>query len=278
MLSNREKRKIKNYGKKKAGLSYMKKIVLAFDDGRRDQYSNAIRIMNKYGIKGTIYITTGFVDGTIGDREKLFPSSGGEAMTIEQVRKCIELGYEIGAHSNLHTNAVDDIKESLKKLEEWTSDILPINYKFGFASPSSDIYKDNLEEIKEIWKDVKYIRTSVQIRRNGIWYTMLYIINKLLKSNMLFYILFKNYYSTVEEDIIPSIPVKSDTSIRNLKSFIDRMDDEKICVLLFHSILCRDEKEKMNDSWYYDSEKFEELCKYIKNKGYCTCTLESVIK
>ena len=42
----------------------MKFIAFTFDDGRSDNYLLAKRIMDKYHFRGTVYVTTGFIDGT----------------------------------------------------------------------------------------------------------------------------------------------------------------------------------------------------------------------
>lgn len=42
----------------------MKKIVFTFDDGREDNYSVVFPLMSHYNLTGTIFVTTGFVDGT----------------------------------------------------------------------------------------------------------------------------------------------------------------------------------------------------------------------
>ena len=255
----------------------MKKVVLTFDDGREDQYTNAVRIMNKYNLKGTIFVTTGFVDGAIQNREDLFPSSGGMAMTIEQVRACISQGHEIGAHSDKHTNRIEDVEMSISKLKEWTKDILPSDYKFGFASPSSDIYEENYSVFAKQIQNVKYIRTSVQVRRNGLFYTFLFMINKIIKNNRLFYVLNKKYVKKKYDGIITSVPIRSDTSLENIKYLIESIDKDDICVLLFHGILTKEENQKKKDCWYYSANKFEELCKYLNEQKYTVCTLEKAL-
>lgn len=42
----------------------MKYLAITFDDGRSDNYLCAKNIMDKYHFRGTVYITTGFIDGT----------------------------------------------------------------------------------------------------------------------------------------------------------------------------------------------------------------------
>ena len=39
-------------------------IVLTFDDGYKDTYTDAFTVLEKYQVPATVYITTGFMDGT----------------------------------------------------------------------------------------------------------------------------------------------------------------------------------------------------------------------
>lgn len=255
-----------------------KTIVLTFDDGRKDQYLNAVNIMRKYNLTGTIYITTGFVDGTI-DKKNLFPSSGGEAMSVTDIRDSIKLGFEIGIHSDKHTNEVNDIRESLRKLREWTKELQGMDFKFGFASPSSNIYKKNINKIDDIVNEITYVRTSGQVRRNGLIYTMLFLLNRVLKSKMLYYLLNKRYIGTIEKNkVIESVPIRSYTPLNHIIYFIDKIPDSQPGVLLFHSILTKEEGNKKVDCWYYDSDKFEKLCQYLVLKKYKVTTMMDVIK
>lgn len=253
-----------------------KNVVLTFDDGRKDQYTNAVRIMNKYHLKGTIFITTGFVEGRLDNG--YFPSSGGESMSIDDIRQCITQGHEIGSHSDMHINVSEDIKKSLTKLREWTIDILPPNYKFGFASPSSDLYDKNISTISDIISELAYVRTSVQIRRNGIIYILLFLINKILKSNHLFWKLNSRYIQTNLDGLVQSVPVRSDTPIHNIKYLLETFPEDSTCVLLFHGVLSQEEKSKMKDCWYYPSDKFEDICALLKNEKYNVITLRDAMR
>ena len=42
----------------------MKYVSFTFDDGRRDNFTYAYPVMKKYGIPGTLFCTTGYIDGT----------------------------------------------------------------------------------------------------------------------------------------------------------------------------------------------------------------------
>lgn len=68
-----------------------KPIVLTFDDGYRDHYTNAFPLLRKYGYVGTFFVVTQFLD------------EGYEAyMTWEQVVEMSAAGMDIEAHSHSH--------------------------------------------------------------------------------------------------------------------------------------------------------------------------------
>lgn len=46
----------------------MKYAAFTFDDGRSDNYSLVKHIMESYRFRGTVYITTGFIDGHLGGK------------------------------------------------------------------------------------------------------------------------------------------------------------------------------------------------------------------
>ncbi|GAA4460062.1 hypothetical protein GCM10023189_34630 [Nibrella saemangeumensis] len=105
-----------------------KPIMLTFDDGDLDQYTDAVPIMNKHGFKGTFFIMT----VAIGRRGKQ------PYMDKSQIKALSDAGHTIGCHTWDHHNVkkyegkdwVTQIEEPTKKLEEITGK--PVRY---FAYP-----------------------------------------------------------------------------------------------------------------------------------------------
>ena len=69
-----------------------KAVIVSFDDGFRSVYENAAPIMQKYGIKGNIYLPTAY----IGNDEKF--------MDWDMVRALQDKGFEMQAHTHTHAD------------------------------------------------------------------------------------------------------------------------------------------------------------------------------
>jgi peptidoglycan/xylan/chitin deacetylase (PgdA/CDA1 family) len=71
---------------------------ITFDDGYLDNYEQALRVLEKYDIPATFFITTELM----GSR---FSTSSGESpmMNSNHIQKLADKGHEIGGHSASHT-------------------------------------------------------------------------------------------------------------------------------------------------------------------------------
>lgn len=112
-------------------------IILTFDDGNEDNYTNAFPIMKKYGMTGVLYLPYDYIgrDGY---------------MTADQIREMAAAGWEIGSHSLTHPNllAVDtprlraEIVDSRKNLEKLLGvPVLTFAYPFGNVGAATDYVK-----------------------------------------------------------------------------------------------------------------------------------------
>lgn len=71
------------------GESVEKYVALSFDDGYRDNYTNALPLMQKYGARGSFFV----INKEMGDRYH---------MDEEQIRALIGAGMELGSHTYSH--------------------------------------------------------------------------------------------------------------------------------------------------------------------------------
>ena len=84
----------------------VKPVVITFDDGYRDNYLTALPIMEKYGMKATVFV----VAGQVGQ---------GEYLSWEQVRNLHKRSTEIGSHTVNHValseiSASDQLQEAVQ--------------------------------------------------------------------------------------------------------------------------------------------------------------------
>lgn len=111
-------------------------ISLTFDDGVEDQYTNALPILQQYGMHGTFYIISGYV------------GVNSAYMTLPQVQAIYNAGNEIAGHTVLHpylTQLTTD--EATREICQGRDTLL--NWGFpvtDFAYPYSD-YNSAVEGI-----------------------------------------------------------------------------------------------------------------------------------
>jgi len=74
-----------------------KRIVITFDDGFRDFYTNAFPVLQMYGFEATVFIPTGFID----NRGRLL--DGKECMSWSEVIELQKKGVSFGTHSVNHS-------------------------------------------------------------------------------------------------------------------------------------------------------------------------------
>ena len=68
-----------------------KSVVITFDDGYDDNFTNAFPIMQKYQFVGTVFIPSSYINGP-------------GYLTSDQLEKLQAAGWTIGGHSQNHTN------------------------------------------------------------------------------------------------------------------------------------------------------------------------------
>jgi peptidoglycan/xylan/chitin deacetylase (PgdA/CDA1 family) len=78
-----------------------KPFILTFDDGYKDNYENALPLMQKYGFKGVLFLLGNFsVTGNFWDKGEDIET--GKIMPLEQKKAFVDSGWEIGAHTLSH--------------------------------------------------------------------------------------------------------------------------------------------------------------------------------
>ncbi|MHB1405213.1 MAG: polysaccharide deacetylase family protein [Desulfitobacteriaceae bacterium] len=77
-----------------------KPIVITFDDGYKDNYTNALPILSKYGFTATVFVTVG--------------QDGSDFLTREEMKELLEAGWEIESHTMTHPELSKLDQEKLK--------------------------------------------------------------------------------------------------------------------------------------------------------------------
>lgn len=117
-----------------------KPVLITFDDGYKDNYTNAFPIMKKYGMKGTIFVVTGF----LGVYDNY--------LTWEQAKELLDAGFNIESHTYSHksmTEASDeDISKELVKSRQTIKEKLGIDSDF-MAYPTGTYNLHIAELVKE---------------------------------------------------------------------------------------------------------------------------------
>lgn len=118
-------------------------VVITFDDGFADFFSEALPILTQYGFTATLYITTAFVNNT-GRWLRHEGETGRQMLTWNQLAKVSAQGIEIGAHSHRHRQldtlpqalAREEIVRSKRLLEDHLGRAIDsFAYPFGYSSP-----------------------------------------------------------------------------------------------------------------------------------------------
>lgn len=255
----------------------MKTIILSFDDARIDTYTVAFPIMKKYKLVGTINVITQFVKR--GNETTNFGSWKG-IMSIKQLKECFEYGFEIASHGTCHNNNIENILESISDIKDWGF----TGEKIGFASPHSDLTLEDKEYTDLVKMGIlAYIRSGIQIRREGFIYEVLSWLERKSHSSYLFYWLNKNNIisstASIEKEMhfYRGISITEYTTIQQIKYTIDRMKDGDTAIFILHSVLPKEKMSQVDGPWKWDSSRFEKLC-MILHKEYNVCTMMDWLK
>lgn len=86
--------------------SVRKGVIITFDDGYEDNYTNAFPVLRKYSCPAVFFVSTGLIGSTsqFGHDMEMQPDIDFRVMSWEQVKVAGEEGIEIGIHTHTHKN------------------------------------------------------------------------------------------------------------------------------------------------------------------------------
>lgn len=247
------------------------KIAICFDDGRKDFKDVVLPILEKYGLKCTCFLTTGYIDESAAMCASVLP-----ALSVKDVQEIHKSGsIEIGCHGDTHQNDVNDILIGLKKLEDWL-DIKPLVEGIGFASPGTSFEK-NVESVEILRKaGIQYIRLSLCLRTMSFLRILARKICRIFPSLFLYKISYAESFVCKDDfPYIHSVPVvRSDSFLQLMELVKNAIKRNRKVIFMFHSVMelmptniPREEK-----NWIYSAHEFEKFCRNIadlRNCGKC---------
>ncbi len=175
-------------------LSQKSDIILTFDDGYKNNYTNAFPILKDFGLKCVIFMVAGTKSNTW-DKDK--NETEDFLMTDQEISEMEEYGIEFGSHTLTHPHltkipideAKHEIEDSFRILsqklknplisfaypygecnEEIESIVTETGYQFGIATDSGPILlKDNLKRVR---RQIIFSHTSMLQFKKKIskWY------------------------------------------------------------------------------------------------------------
>ncbi|HWQ72091.1 MAG TPA: polysaccharide deacetylase family protein [Desulfitobacteriaceae bacterium] len=116
-------------------------VVITFDDGYEDNYTNAYPVLEKYGYTATVFAVTSYIG-----------SKG--YMSWDQLQELQDKGWQIEGHTLSHPYLVKDklgsaeVKRELREAKNILEKRLGRSVRF-FAYPYGDYNADIVQEVKE---------------------------------------------------------------------------------------------------------------------------------
>jgi peptidoglycan/xylan/chitin deacetylase (PgdA/CDA1 family) len=114
-------------------------VVITFDDGYRNFYTDAYPILEEFGLSATVFVVSGF------SRDQRFEREGNEYMTWAEVREVSARGVRIGSHTVSHPRLYhlslakidEEVGASKAMLEERIGERVAA-FSYPFAFPETD--------------------------------------------------------------------------------------------------------------------------------------------
>lgn len=117
----------------------LKPVVITFDDGYRDFYTDAFPLLQKYGFTATVFLPTGYID----DQRQAFKQV--DCLTWAEVRELHTCGIVFGSHTVTHPQLANlkrqEIREELARSKAQIEDHLgrPVrSFSYPFQFPETD--------------------------------------------------------------------------------------------------------------------------------------------
>ena len=133
----------------KTGAGSWKPVVITFDDGYLDFYSQAYPILCEYGFTATVFVVTSFL------KAQSARFNGRECLTFSEVRELHSKGVEIGSHTVTHPELkllkLDEVENEISDSKKTLEDAIgaPVkSFAYPYAFPETDnMFVQNLGQL-----------------------------------------------------------------------------------------------------------------------------------
>ena len=236
----------------------MKKVVLTFDDARKDFVTNAFPLLNKYNFKATLYVVGGYVEGFI---EPDFS----DVCTIKDIDLLFNNGIEIGNHTYSHGRLVsfNDLEKNHFFLKRYSPSTIAIPY---YNMPSKECI-EFLSKYNYSYIRVGEKKSSFNLKRKILSFLFLITKNKKIHEACLLLDKRKNVIKEKKHNIVNSIMVLDSHSPQYLVQLVKKMKKNDTIIFTFHSI--KNKNDNFIDFYEQGSwseEKFELFLKLLKEQ------------
>lgn len=237
----------------------MKYVSITFDDGRSDNFEYAYPILKDKGFPATLFCTTGYVDGSW-QKEKSWLSTE-SALSVEDMKKLRDSGWEIALHGDRHDMSVTDTRNALTKLSAWGFDCKRV----GCSVPNSRVSESEIDSIlkSDYGSAIQYIRRGRKCNTKRFSIRILYAVYTYTNCAWAFKAFNQLNYVRLPDIIhkdIPSIVIRTSDKSKMISDFIRALPDNTFLVLMFHSILPESHPLYGKDPWCWSQDKFSNLC------------------
>ena len=239
-------------------------IGLSFDDARADTFLYGYPVLKKYKLPATFNITTGFIKGEYRD----FVNDWVKPMTIDMVKELYaDPAVEIAGHGYNHQNDISDIQKGIDELCKILGTDNLCKGTNGFASPGSGLTSEVFQQMRHSFNahTISYARMSLRYLSNQSLKTIARKISRIIPAPFFYRYAYQDTLMDEAPDgVLYSIPVLSSVTVNQLKAILYKaIKTKKTCILMFHSIV---EKGSAQDNWEYEVDKFDVLCRFLKDK------------
>ncbi len=222
--------------------------------------------MNDYEFKGTVYVTTGYIDRTW-EKDPTWLTTD-VPLSVSNIKELHESGWEIGLHGDTHITDLNDTYVSHKKISNW----LGVDMRYGFSMPNSRADENELQKISELVRsggEIKYIRKGRRCNTSSLKSKIMFVGYSVLGSQFAYNSFNKRnieHMDRMDPTDIRSLVVRENDSPEMIVRFIDKIPNNTVTVLMLHGIMPHSHPLYKKDPWCFSDTKFKKLCSLLSDR------------